>query len=84
MVHVEVELDREASLDEIKEWMSAWSDRPQHLNLPSAPSNPVIVIDEIPNRELHLMAGKEKGDMSDLKAGMAVAVSYTHLRAHET
>ena len=74
MVHVEVELDREASLDEIKEWMNAWSDRPQHLNLPSAPSSPVVVIDEVPNRELHLMAGKENGNVFDLKAGMAVVV----------
>jgi|ETNmetMinimDraft_4_1059912.scaffolds.fasta_scaffold37528_2 aspartate-semialdehyde dehydrogenase len=74
MVHVEVELNRKTSLEEVKEWMNAWSDRPQHLELPSAPSIPVIVVDEVPDRELHLMAGEEKGSGFDLKAGMAVVV----------
>ena len=74
MVHVEVELNREASLEEVKEWMSAWSDRPQHLTLPSAPSSPVIVVDEVPDRDLHLMAGEETEEGFDLKAGMAVVV----------
>ena len=69
LVHVEVELNRETSLSEIKEWMAAWSDRPQHLKLPSAPDNPVIIVDGLPTREEYLMAG---GD--GLKSGMSVVV----------
>lgn len=69
LVHVKVELNREASLSEIKEWMAAWSDRPQHLKLPSAPDSPVIIIDSLPSRGGHLMAGGE-----GLKSGMSVVV----------
>ena len=69
LVHVEVELNRETSLSEIKEWMAAWSDRPQHLKLPSAPDSPVIIIDGLPTRAEYLMAGGE-----GLKSGMSVVV----------
>jgi len=69
LVHVEVELNRETDLSEIKEWMAAWSDRPQHLKLPSAPESPVIIIDGLPTREEYLMAGGE-----GLKSGMSVVV----------
>jgi aspartate-semialdehyde dehydrogenase len=69
LVHVEVELNRETSLSEIKEWMAAWSDRPQHLKLPSAPDNPVIIVEGLPTRDEYLMAG---GD--GLKSGMSVVV----------
>jgi len=82
LVEVEVHLSREVELEEVKEWMQSMSNRPQHLNLPSAPTRPVMIIDGIPNRIDHLWMGSEMSSADgvhldpshDLKAGMSVTV----------
>jgi aspartate-semialdehyde dehydrogenase len=82
LVEVEVHLSREVELEEVKEWMQSMSNRPQHLDLPSAPIHPVVIIDSIPNRIEHLWVGSEMSPADgahhdpaqDLKAGMSVAV----------
>ncbi|MBK29985.1 MAG: hypothetical protein CMB49_04645 [Euryarchaeota archaeon] len=74
IVHAEVELGRSANKKEVIEWMTAWTDRPQHLNLPSAPESPLMIIEDSPNREFHLMAGGEATSEFDLRSGMSVVV----------
>lgn len=74
IVHAEVELGRSANKKEVIEWMTAWTDRPQHLNLPSAPESPLMIIEDSPNREVHLMAGGDATSEFDLRSGMSVVV----------
>jgi aspartate-semialdehyde dehydrogenase len=82
LVEVEVHLSRDVELGEVKEWMQSMSSRPQHLDLPSAPKPPVVIIDGIPNRYDHLWMGSEllaaggttPDPSRDLKAGMGVTV----------
>ena len=82
LVEVEVHLSRDVELGEVKEWMQSMSSRPQHLDLPSAPKPPVVIIDGIPNRCDHLWMGSEllaaggttPNPSHDLKAGMGVTV----------
>jgi aspartate-semialdehyde dehydrogenase len=82
LVEVEVHLSRDVELGEVKEWMQSMSSRPQHLDLPSAPKPPVVIIDGTPNRCDHLWMGSEllaaggntPDPSRDLKAGMGVTV----------
>ena len=74
MIHAEVELGRAASKEEVIEWMTSWTDRPQHLKLPSAPESPLIIIEGEPQRSQHLMVGSENSMGFDLRSGMGVTV----------
>ena len=49
METVSVELEKRASLEEVRRVLEEFSGEPQRLNLPSAPKHPIIVRDE-PNR----------------------------------
>lgn len=64
IVEVEIELANIQDVNSIKEAMMI-----PNLELPSSPQHPVIVIDDLPNREQHLWAGGE-----GLDAGMATVV----------
>ena len=77
LVEVEVELSQNAEQEEIEEWMRQYRARPQALDLPSAPANPFVLLDEPLNPEKHRWMGAEgTGDpASDLRAGMSVSVS---------
>jgi aspartate-semialdehyde dehydrogenase len=46
---VSVELEKRASLEEVRRVLAEFSGEPQRLNLPSAPKHPIVVRDE-PNR----------------------------------
>ncbi len=87
LVHVEVHLSRPVDLTEIKEWLQAQSDRPQHLGLPSAPVTSLTIIDECPTRDEHLWMGAKFEPATgtnvdpgnDLTAGMGVTVGALEL-----
>lgn len=64
LVHVKAILNANLSIEEIKGKMVV-----DHLDLPSAPENSVIITDECPTRNKHLWAGGE-----GLSAGMSTVV----------
>jgi len=66
MASIRVKLARLASLDEIREALTAFSGEPQRLNLHTAPARPVIVRDEIDRPQPRL--DRDAGN------GMAVTV----------
>lgn len=66
MLAVSVELDRKASLDDVRQAWVSFTSEPQSRNLPTAPRNPVhyLASEESPQPRLH----------RDLDRGMAIAV----------
>tara|TARA_B100001778_G_scaffold332165_1_gene337900 strand:+ start:870 stop:1847 length:978 start_codon:yes stop_codon:yes gene_type:complete len=64
IVEVELELEDIQDIDSIKDAMII-----PRLELPSSPQHPVMIIDDVPNRDQHLWAGGE-----GLDAGMATVV----------
>ena len=58
-----IETEERVDLDEIKEALKAFRGLPQELNLPTAPSNPIIVMEEEdrPQVKLDRYAGNVQG-----------------------
>ena len=83
LVQVKVHLSRDVEIDEAEEWIRGLSDRPQHLNLPSAPVKPIELIQGLPIRESHLWMGCENiaDRENNLKSGMAITVGKLELLA---
>ena len=68
IVNVEAKLHTEKEEEEIVEWMKNYRSRPQTLELPSAPSTPLVFVEE-------LIPSSIGDPATDLKAGMAVRIS---------
>lgn len=68
IVHVEAELYQETGALEVEEWMRNYRARPQAMNLPSAPSDPLCFVDELLPENLEDPA-------NNLRAGMEVRIA---------
>jgi len=82
-VFVTVKLLNPTTLAEVKLLMSSFHAIPQLLNLPSAPTNPIQLVEKI-DTNAHLWADgdsfpKEVEPSSDLRAGMAITVGNVEL-----
>ena len=60
---ISVRLDRGASLDEVRASLAAWRSRPQELGLPSAPSVPIVCLED-PNRPQPRLDAMRGGGMT--------------------
>jgi aspartate-semialdehyde dehydrogenase len=79
LVHVKVELSKTTTEEEIFTLLNNFTSIPQQLALPSAPSQPIIVINSTIQPSVHQWAGAESitnpDPAIDLRCGMAVVVS---------
>ncbi len=79
LVRVKVELSKNTTDEEIFTLLNNFTSIPQQLALPSAPSQPIIVINSTIQPSVHQSAGAESitnpDPAIDLRSGMAVVVS---------
>ena len=79
LVKVKVELSKTTTEEEIFTLLNNFTSIPQQLALPSAPSQPIIVINSTIQPSIHQWAGAESitnpDPAFDLRSGMAVVVS---------
>lgn len=87
LVYVDVHLNRAAELADVVELLQGWRSTPQKMKLPSAPSQPILVVPGSPSRAEHLWSGSDSGPTSgervdpstDLRAGMGTTVGAMQL-----
>jgi aspartate-semialdehyde dehydrogenase len=58
---VSVKLDADASLEDVKQALTSWRGRPQELELPSAPPEPLVYLDAANRPQPRLDAGRGGG-----------------------
>ena len=79
LVNIKVELSKNTTEEEIFTLLNNFTSLPQQLELPSAPHQPIIVINSAIQPSVHQWAGAESIDNPDpafdLRSGMAVVVS---------
>ena len=79
LVQVKVELSKTTTEEEISALLNNFTSIPQQLELPSAPSQPIVVINSTIQPSVHQWAGAESitnpDPAIDLRSGMAVVVS---------
>ena len=58
---VSIKLDADASLEDVKQALTSWRGRPQELELPSAPSEPLVYLDAANRPQPRLDVGRGGG-----------------------